>query len=133
MRGLNLPALLASVLLGLAVSICPAADTAKYLNIPAGDLATALEVLARQSQVEIIYSREQLTGLHTAGVRGDLTTQDALTQLLKGTNLVVKVHPSGAILITRPAPPAAQPTAPRADRHLAAAGLARAGGPGFSV
>jgi hypothetical protein len=102
MRGLNLPALLASMLLGLAVSMCPAADAAKYLDIPAGDLATALELLARQSQVEIIYSREQLAGLHTSGVHGDLTARDALTQLLKGTSLVVKVHPSGAILIARP-------------------------------
>jgi iron complex outermembrane recepter protein len=101
MRGFNLPALLASVLLGLAVALCPAADAVKYLDIPAGDLTTALELLARQSQVEIIYSREQLTGLHTAGVHGDLTTQDALAQLLKGTKLVIKVHPSGAILITR--------------------------------
>jgi iron complex outermembrane recepter protein len=115
MRGINLPATLVLLLLGLAISICPAADTAKYLDIPAGDLATALGLLAKQSQVEFIYSREQLAGLRTAGVHGDLTAKEALARLLKGTGLVVKVHPSGAILITRP--PAAKPAAPPPKAH----------------
>jgi outer membrane receptor protein involved in Fe transport len=115
-------AALISVLFGIALSICPAADTAKYLDIPAGELTTALEVLARQSQVELIYSREQLAGLRTAGVHGDLTAKDAVTQLLQGTGLVVKVHPSGALLITRspikkPATPPAKAPPPGQRRN----------------
>ena len=84
----------------LTLSIC-SADTTRYLDIPAGKLTTALELLVRRSQVELIYSPDELEGLQTRGVRGVMSTRQALTRLLEGTGLVMTMHPSGAILITR--------------------------------
>ncbi len=92
---------LAALFCSLTLSTSSAAESARQVNIPAGALTSALELLAKQSQVEFIYSRQQLEGLQTRGVRGDLTAREALTRLLEGTGLVVTTHPSGAILITR--------------------------------
>jgi iron complex outermembrane receptor protein len=70
------------------------------LDIPAGQLASALDSLARQTHAEFIYSPDELRGVQTRGVHGSLSAQTALRQLLEGTGFVVKLHPSGAMLIT---------------------------------
>ena len=40
------------------------------IDIPAGDLAGALDTLARTSGTQLIYQADQLRGLRTAGVHG---------------------------------------------------------------
>jgi len=100
----------AALLCVLALSFCSATDSTHYLDIPAGKLTTAIELLARQSRVEFIYSPEELEGLQTRGVHGNLSTREALARLLEGSGLVVTVHPSGAFLIRRPG---ASPKTPR--------------------
>ncbi|HEY5755385.1 MAG TPA: TonB-dependent receptor, partial [Steroidobacter sp.] len=78
-----------------------AADALKRrIDIPAGDLTVALELLAKQSGAEFVYSTEKLKGLRTNGVEGELTTEDAVSKLLEGTPLTLKkMHDSGAFLI----------------------------------
>src|SRR5262245_3723325 len=76
------------------------ADSPRQLDIPAGDLAAALDALARQSGAELMYSSAQVKGLHTAGVRGDYTAPDAASKLLAGTKVKLKIHESGARLIS---------------------------------
>jgi outer membrane receptor for ferric coprogen and ferric-rhodotorulic acid len=93
--------LLAGLICGLAVSGYTVAGSRDYFDIPAGDLLAALDQMANQSHVEFIYSTDDLQGLHTNGVRGELTAENAIHKLLEGTNLAVNVHSSGAILITR--------------------------------
>ena len=90
------------------------------IDIPAGDLTSALEFLARQSDVELVYRSEQLKGLKTQGVSGNLTPSQALTRLLEGTPLGIRTDASGAILIG-PNAVAAKPTADAGSlqRHLA--------------
>ncbi len=68
--------------------------------MPAGDLATALALLAKQSGVEMMYSSERLKGLGTAGVHGEYTAEAAAVKLLEGTNLKLRVHESGGLLIS---------------------------------
>jgi iron complex outermembrane recepter protein len=81
------------------------ADTQRF-NVPAGELLQALEALARQADVDLVYQDEQVRGLRTRGVSGDLSPEDAFTKLLEGTPLQIRRdEASGAILIT--------PTAPR--------------------
>jgi iron complex outermembrane receptor protein len=72
------------------------------INIPAGDLVASLELLAKQSAIEFIYDADQLKGIEAHSVSGDLTPKEAVIKLLEGTPLVLKEHPSGALLITLP-------------------------------
>lgn len=90
-----------SMLVAALALVAPAmAAPPSNVNVPAGDLATALDSLAKQSGVEFIYSAEQLKGLRTEGVAGELTPEQAVKQLLRGTKLKVTAHPSGALLIS---------------------------------
>ncbi len=76
------------------------ADSPKSVNVPAGDLTAALELLEKQSGVEIIYRPELLQGLHTEGVRGRLSSEEAVTRLLQGTKLKIRTDRAGVLLIT---------------------------------
>jgi len=84
------------------------------VDIPAGDLATALDTLARTSGTQLIYQADQLRGLRTGGVHGAMPTDQALDQLLKGTGLSARHDASGAIIIVRPSrPPQSRASSPR--------------------
>src|SRR5262245_57492404 len=94
---------LRAVLIAVAIVIGQAyAANTKSIDIPAGDLAVALEMLARQSGVEFVYEVQQLKGLRTKGVHGVLTPENAVAKLLEGTALTVTKHVSGAVLISAP-------------------------------
>ena len=103
---------LRSALLGLACSMSLAvpamADSLKQIDVPAGDLVRALESLARQVDVSIVYQAPQLAGLQTHGVSGKLTSQEAVKKLLEGTSLTVNVDSTGAMLISPPRPAPSQ-------------------------
>jgi outer membrane receptor protein involved in Fe transport len=88
---------------GMSLAAFARADEAKRVDVPAGDLTFALEVLAKQSGVELIYQSEQLKGLKTGGVTGEMTPAEAVTKLLTGTPLQLGVDPTGAMLIVAPA------------------------------
>src|SRR5262249_35168410 len=95
---------LAAALTAIAATFCLSgncfADSPKNIDIPAGNLADALDSLARQAGIELMYSSERLRGLHTQGVHGNLTAEDAATKLLEGTKLKLYVHRSGALWIS---------------------------------
>src|SRR5229473_8057032 len=71
------------------------------INIPADDLVASLELLAKQSGIEFIYDADQLKGIKSHGVSGDLTPKAAVIKLLEGTNLTLTEH-NGAMLIAVP-------------------------------
>jgi iron complex outermembrane receptor protein len=92
----------AAILTGLSMSAYAIADTQR-LNIPAGSLLSALETLAEQANVDLVYQDAQVQGLRTGGVRGELSARDAVIRLLQGTPLEVRSDKeSGAILIAAP-------------------------------
>ncbi len=78
------------------------AEEPRPINVPAGDLIVALKTFTKQTGVEVVYLSNRLMGLKTHGVSGTLLPQDALTKMLEGTPLALKVDPSGAVLITLP-------------------------------
>ena len=88
------------------------AEAVYSLDIPAGALTAALDILAHQTHAEFIYSADEIRGVKTRGVHGDVSAETAVQRLLEGTHLVVKVHPSGALLITNE--PGAFQTSPAA-------------------
>src|SRR6267378_774265 len=91
-----------ALFLALAASISAnaMADSPKPVNVPAGDLTGALELLEKQSGVEIVYRPELLKGLYTGGVKGTLSSEEAVTRLLKGTTLKLHTDRTGVLLIT---------------------------------
>ena len=99
---MSIRATIAAILcLGVAVSQASAQAT-KQIEIPAGDLSTALLELAKQTGTDLIYPPEQVRGLTTKGAHGELTTTQAVMQLLQGTNLRLTVDTTGAIFIAAP-------------------------------
>jgi outer membrane receptor protein involved in Fe transport len=80
------------------------ADTAKRVDVPAGDLSSALLSLSRQTGTDLVYPPEQIHGLTTEGVHGELTAEQAVIELLKGTPLEPTVDRTGAIFIAAPRP-----------------------------
>jgi outer membrane receptor protein involved in Fe transport len=93
------------------------ANDSKPIDVPAGDLITALKTLARQSGIELIYRSDQLEGLQTRGVSGALSAEAAVSKLLEGTQLTVTTDTSGAMLIGRPpaGPQPARPSSPSSN------------------
>lgn len=73
-------------------------------TISAGSLRNALDALASQSNVQLVYSPELADGKITRGVSGRFTPADALKQLLIGTGLTWKsVNDTTFVLTLSPA------------------------------
>jgi outer membrane receptor protein involved in Fe transport len=100
----------ASWLLGGACSLAIATGAnaqPRSFSVPAGDLRTALTSYARQAGVQLIYRTDDLRGVRSPGVRGALSPQGALEEVLRGTGFHVRRDASGAVAIVRgPARPA---------------------------
>jgi iron complex outermembrane receptor protein len=90
------------IVCAMFMSVSAMADAPRQLDVPAGDLPTALQGLAKQSGVEFIYSVDQVKGIHTGGVHGEYTIEQAVAKLLEGTKLRITLRKGGAILIGAP-------------------------------
>jgi outer membrane receptor protein involved in Fe transport len=98
-----------------AVAFCLASAPAtaaqvRNFDISAGDLASALNTFARQSNQEILFPSTLVAGKRTRGVRGNLEPRAALQALLQGTGLRVD---GGSVLFLRQAEPVAMAPAPQ--------------------
>jgi iron complex outermembrane recepter protein len=93
---------LKAALIGGASAIALASGAlADEFNIPAGDLATALDAYTKQTGADLIISGDTLKGTHTRGVKGDLTADVALARILDGTGYAARRTPNGAIGLVR--------------------------------
>lgn len=68
-------------------------------NIPAQELATALRILVNERDAQLVYRTELVRDHQTGGAAGDLTFEEALTQLLSGTGLTYRYLGNNAITI----------------------------------
>jgi iron complex outermembrane recepter protein len=99
---------LRKVLLGIAASAVAMAIATSYaaeprdFNIPPGELAPALESLAKETGLELIFQPEALKGIRTRGVTGNLSPQEAVARLIDGTRLIIRTNAAGAMLIVAP-------------------------------
>lgn len=82
------------------VSVAAFAGEPKEISIPAGDLAPALESLAKASGLMLIFRPDDLRGVRTQGVNGKLSPEDAVAKLISGTPLTMKTDAAGAIVIS---------------------------------
>ncbi len=87
----------------LCSSAFMATAVAETFNIPGGDLDTALDAYSAQSGVVVAISNDAIRGVHTNGVKGDLSAVAALARMLQGTGFVAKRDPSGVLGIVRDA------------------------------
>lgn len=72
---------------GISVAQDARATSRRSTNIPAQGLGAALQALANDRNLQLIYASAEVDDLHTAGAVGELTVDEALTRLLAGTGL----------------------------------------------
>lgn len=78
------------------------AKQANY-NVPAGNLEDALNAFAKQAGVTLTFDPAIVKGKSVSAVSGEMSEQEALSKLLKGTGLQPITH-DGAIVV-QPIPP----------------------------
>ena len=100
-KSVTLPATLIALACLTTAPAFAMADTPKQVDVPPGELVDALETLAKQCGVDVVYPTEQLKGLRTQGVTGVLETEAAFRKLLKGTPLILR-HEGVSLLISLP-------------------------------
>lgn len=66
------------------------ASVKRFTSIPAQNLDSALETLAKERNFQILYRSEIVGQLQTSGAAGELTTQETLDKLLSGTGLTYR-------------------------------------------
>src|SRR5260221_2681803 len=68
-------------------------------DIPAQSLESALQQVARTQRVQILFSENDVKGVTTAGVKGVLSTFEAVQKLVEGTGLTAVANQNNAIAI----------------------------------
>jgi outer membrane receptor protein involved in Fe transport len=79
------------------------ADAIAHFHIPAEALGRALVDIGKQSRRAIIFPTDLTRGLRAPALSGDLSVDQALTEILSGTGLSFRRGVSGAIVIDRAA------------------------------
>jgi len=95
----TLRALLLAFTFAFSLSAHAVADQRKLVDVRAGSLADALETLAKQCGVDVIYPSNQLKGLTTSGVQGELGVLEAFVKLVEGTSLVVREEGASVLIM----------------------------------
>lgn len=100
--------LAASILTSLAIAtpgLAAPVEQAQDIHLASGPLGTALQALAAQTQVEVIFSPATVAGLRSSALNGRYTVEDALHRLLLGTGIEAD-HSSASVIVlhTRAAP-----------------------------
>src|SRR6266567_4686271 len=92
-------AILAAV--SVIASVAPAQARNQHFQIAAGDLGDVLDAYIHQSGRQLIYRVDDLRGVRSPGVQGEMSADDALAALLSGTGFSSRTDSSGAVAIVR--------------------------------
>jgi iron complex outermembrane recepter protein len=103
--------------LALTVSISAQPVTKRNFDLPAGDATKTLKLFADQSGEQIVYPVEEVRGIQTREVRGQLTAREALDAMLAKTGLVVVQDGTSGALAVKKAdiPPVGNPGSRNSD------------------
>ncbi|HEY8510112.1 MAG TPA: TonB-dependent receptor, partial [Steroidobacteraceae bacterium] len=88
-------------IVGLSVAADAGAAIRMPTDIPAQPLRPALQLLSRQRNFQLIFRTDLVGDLQTQGAVGELTVDEALTQLLSGTGLTFQYLDEKTITITK--------------------------------
>ena len=102
-------------IVGLSIADNVHASIKQATNIPAQNLAPALQSLAKDRDFQIVYVSEEIGDRRTGGAVGEYTPEEALKQLLRGTGLTYKYLDEKTVTIVSPTTASAAPT-PRQAR-----------------
>ena len=82
---------------------CPVGEpaAATQISIPAQPLNGALQALAAQTGLDILFEPATVAGLNAAAIRGEMRPSDALCLLLGDRGLVYSINPDHKIIISR--------------------------------
>ena len=84
-----------------APAMAQATTQAVAVNVPAGTLATGLNRLAVQTGLQIAFDASVTSGLNTSGVRGTMTPVEALSTLLRNTDIQYRFTGSKTVRLER--------------------------------
>ena len=98
-RALALAGCASLALTGAAMAQAASAAKPVHFNIPAEDLGAALNQLAEQSQMEIVFKAEATRGKRAEALAGDFTPRQALDRLLRGTGLRARTTANGSVAV----------------------------------
>jgi iron complex outermembrane receptor protein len=87
------------VISSISFVLFAASASAYDFNVPAGDLKAALDTYVKQAGIALMYSGAAVKGTHTQGVRGSLSPDNALSQLLQGTGFVAHDEDGGTVIV----------------------------------
>jgi hemoglobin/transferrin/lactoferrin receptor protein len=87
-------------LIGIACAL-QAAEAMSHFDIKAQPLAEALMVFGAQAGASVVAPTELTVGKTSKPVSGELTKNDALSQMLQGTGLGFEATANGTIVIVR--------------------------------
>src|ERR1700688_1338475 len=91
----------------LAAAVCVVAIAApgqaqnQRFQIASGNLGQVLDAYIHQSGRQLIYRVDDVRGVHSPGVQGEMSADDALAALLSGTGFSSRTDSSGALAIVR--------------------------------
>src|SRR3984957_7618540 len=82
---------------------CPGGEPVPptHISIPAQPLNEALQALAAQTGLDILFEPATVAGLNAAAIRGEMRPSDALCLLLGDRGLVYSINPDHKIIISR--------------------------------
>jgi iron complex outermembrane recepter protein len=86
-------------LVGISHAQSAKAAIRKDLNVPAEELGSALQTVAKHYDFQVLYRTEIVKDLRTQGAVGSLTSDEALGKVLKGTGLTYKYLDSNTVTI----------------------------------
>jgi iron complex outermembrane receptor protein len=103
MRIAIVAAAVSMALVGLSAADEVAAAIRKPTNIPAQHLGSALQTLAKERGLQVVYLSDQVDALRTQGATGEFTPDEALERLLTGTGLSFRYLDEATITVFRAA------------------------------
>ena len=98
-----------AVILLAASSQAPGAPEKYQFHIREQAAQKALNALAEQANVPMLFAVDDVKGVTTRKLNGELTLKEAVDRLLEGTGLIAGINPSGVLTITSPRNPAPDP------------------------
>jgi outer membrane receptor protein involved in Fe transport len=87
------------LLTGSAIALFATSAHARSFDISGGNLDAALNAYQAQSGIVLMVPNDAVRGVHTDGVKGNVSTDQALIQLLKGTGFAFSRDTSGVVAI----------------------------------
>ncbi len=94
-----------SLMTGAATLSLPSAshaqDQVRTFDVPAQAASTGIPEFAREANVQILVSEDDVSGKTTNRVHGDLSVHEALRQLLSGTKILVTSDDGHTIILSR--------------------------------